>query len=70
MDEFGAGNQGGDYVKIAEGLGATGIRVEKPEEVAPAIKRAQQLNSEGTCVLIETITTQQMEFSTYPDLLN
>jgi thiamine pyrophosphate-dependent acetolactate synthase large subunit-like protein len=69
MEEFGAGNQGGDYAKIAEGLGATGIRVEKPEDVGPAIKKAQQLNSEGTGVLIEAITTQQMEFSMYPELL-
>ncbi|MDA1256421.1 MAG: thiamine pyrophosphate-requiring protein [Chloroflexi bacterium] len=69
METFGAGNQGGDYAKIAEGLGAVGIKVEKPEEVGPAIKRAQQLNSEGTCVLIETKTIQQMEFSQYPDLL-
>ncbi len=69
MEEFGAGNQGGDYVKIAQGLGATGIRVEKPEEVGPAIKKAQQLNSEGKTVLIETITVQQMEFSMYPELL-
>ena len=34
-----------DFVKLAEALGATGIRVTKKEEVAPAIKKAIELNA-------------------------
>lgn len=43
----------GDYAKIAEGLGATGIVVTRPGDVAAALKRAQQLNAEGKTVLID-----------------
>ena len=43
----------GDYAKIAEGLGAVGITVTDPAEVAPALKRAQQLNAEGKTVLLD-----------------
>ena len=43
----------GNYAKIAEGLGAVGITVTQPDEVAPALHRAQQLNAEGKTVLID-----------------
>jgi acetolactate synthase-1/2/3 large subunit len=43
----------GDYAKVAEGLGAVGITVTDPAEVAPALKRAQQLNAEGKTVLLD-----------------
>ncbi|MGI6011723.1 MAG: biosynthetic-type acetolactate synthase large subunit [Ruminococcus sp.] len=39
-----------DYVKVAEAMGAVGIRVTKKEEVAPAIEKAIALN---TTVLID-----------------
>ena len=43
----------GDYAKIAEGLGAVGIVVTQPAEIAPALQRAQQLNAEGRTVLLD-----------------
>jgi thiamine pyrophosphate-dependent acetolactate synthase large subunit-like protein len=43
----------GDYAKIAEGMGAVGIRVSQPSEMAPALKEAQLLNKEGQTVLID-----------------
>jgi acetolactate synthase I/II/III large subunit len=43
----------GDYAKIAEGLGAVGITVTAPAEVAPALKKAQRLNAEGRTVLLD-----------------
>jgi acetolactate synthase-1/2/3 large subunit len=43
----------GDYAKIAEGLGAVGITVTQPGEIAPALKRAQRLNAEGRTVLLD-----------------
>ncbi len=43
----------GDYAKIAEGLGAVGITVTAPSEVAPALRKAQQLNADGKTVLLD-----------------
>jgi acetolactate synthase I/II/III large subunit len=43
----------GDYAKIAEGLGAVGITVTQPDEIAAALKRAQRLNAEGRTVLLD-----------------
>jgi acetolactate synthase I/II/III large subunit len=43
----------GDYAKIAEGLGAVGITVTRPEEVAAALKKAQRLNADGRTVLLD-----------------
>lgn len=34
-----------DFVKVAEGLGAVGIRVTKKEEIGPAIRKAIELNT-------------------------
>ena len=41
-----------DFVKTVEGLGAEGIRVEKPEEFAPALRKAMATNGP---VLIECV---------------
>ena len=43
-----------DYVKWAESMGAVGIRVESPEEVAPAIAKANEINDRS--VVIEFVT--------------
>jgi thiamine pyrophosphate-dependent acetolactate synthase large subunit-like protein len=51
--EFSVTTMTGDYAKIAEGLGAVGITVTQPGEIAPALKRAQQLNAEGKTVLLD-----------------
>jgi thiamine pyrophosphate-dependent acetolactate synthase large subunit-like protein len=51
--EFNVTRMTGDYAKIAEGLGAVGITVTQPAEVAAALKRAQQLNAEGKTVLLD-----------------
>lgn len=69
MERFGAGNQTGNYADVAKALGAKGIKVEKPEGVAPALKEAQQANKEGEVCLVEIITRQDTRFSQYPNLL-
>lgn len=43
----------GDYAKIAEGLGAVGVVVTQPSEIAGALKRAEQLNADGRTVLLD-----------------
>jgi acetolactate synthase-1/2/3 large subunit len=45
----------GNYAKVAEGLGAYSERVEDPNEVGPAIKRAMRANAEGKPALLEVI---------------
>jgi thiamine pyrophosphate-dependent acetolactate synthase large subunit-like protein len=55
----------GDYAKIAEGMGATGITVTQPGEVAGALQKAQQLNAEGRTVLLDIHTNMEGRKSTY-----
>ena len=43
----------GDYAKLAEGMGAVGITVTRPGDVASALRKAQELNAEGKTVLID-----------------
>ena len=50
---FGATQMSGDYAKIAEGMGAVGITVVEPGEVASALEQAKQLNADGRTVLID-----------------
>ena len=52
-DRYGMTKMTGDYAKVAEGLGAVGIVVRQPGEMVPALRRAQQLNTEGKTVLID-----------------
>ena len=55
-ERYGVTLMNGDYAKIAEGMGAVGITVTKPAEIAPAIQRAQQLNADGKTVLLDIHT--------------
>ena len=50
---FGTTEMTNDYAKIAEGMGAVGITVTSPSEVAPALKKAVQLNGDGKTVLLD-----------------
>jgi acetolactate synthase I/II/III large subunit len=56
---YGVTHMQGDYAKIAEGMGAVGITVVKPAEIAPALMRAQRLNAEGTTVLLDIHTRRE-----------
>ncbi|MCL5257510.1 MAG: thiamine pyrophosphate-requiring protein [Chloroflexi bacterium] len=53
---YGVTNMYGDYAKIAEGMGAVGITVIRPVEIAPAIRKARELNAEGKTVLLDVHT--------------
>ncbi|HJM93222.1 MAG: thiamine pyrophosphate-requiring protein [Alphaproteobacteria bacterium] len=52
-EKYGVSHMQGDYAKIAEGMGAVGIRVRKASEMASALKEAQRLNTAGQTVLID-----------------
>ena len=62
---FGLTRMGGDYAKIAEGMGAVGITVTQPAEIGPALVRAQQLNRDGRTVLLDIHTNLEGRKSTY-----
>ncbi len=46
----------GNYAKIAEGMRGYGERVEKPDEIIPAIKRAKKSVESGRAALLEIMT--------------
>ena len=48
-------NDAVDFVKLAEAMGAVGIRVTKKEEVAPALEKAMSL---GRPVVIDCVIDQ------------
>ena len=62
---FGTTRMGGDYAKLAEGMGAVGITVTQPGEVANAIKQAMKLNAEGRTVLLDVHTNLEARRSNF-----
>ena len=62
---FGTTQMTGDYAKIAEGMGAVGITVTQPSEVAAAINRARQLNADGKTVLLDIHTNLEARRSNF-----
>ena len=62
---FGTTTMTGNYAMIAEGLGAVGIVVTQPGEIAPALRRAQALNAEGKGVLIDVHSNLEGRRSTF-----
>ena len=62
---FGTTRMTGDYAKIAEGLGAVGITVTQPSELADAIGQAQRLNAEGKTALIDVHSNLEGRRSTF-----
>ena len=56
---------GGNYADFARALGGWGERVTEPGAIVPAIKRAIDRTREGTPALLEFITEQAVDFSTF-----
>jgi acetolactate synthase-1/2/3 large subunit len=55
----------GNYAEIGRALGGYAERVEKPQEIAPAIKRAKQATEEGRAALLEFITCEETSHSSF-----
>ena len=64
-EKFGAKYLGGDYSQVARALGGYSERVEKPGEIVPAIRRAIQVTKGGQPALLEFITKEEGEFSSF-----
>ncbi len=54
---------GGNYAALARDLGGWSERVEDPEEIANAFRRARRATEEGRAALLEIITGPEQEFS-------
>ena len=65
-EKYGALTIGGNYSKVAEGLNVAALRVEKPADIAPAIKEAVSVTERGNPFLLEFIVREGYEFSRYP----
>ncbi len=63
IERYGFNTVSGDYSKIAEGLGGYTERVEKPEDIIPALKRAKEANDTGKAALIEIMDKEEPSFS-------
>ncbi len=56
---------GGDYAKIADGLGLYSEKIDRPNEIIPAIERAKQVMATGQPACLEMITRTDTDFSLY-----
>jgi len=57
--------QTGDYTKVAEGLGGHAERVDRPENIIPAVLRAKKAVDSGQPALVEMITREELAESSY-----
>ena len=61
--EYGTGRLSGNYAEVAAAMGGYNERVERPEDVVPALRRAQQVVASGQPALLEIITSLEPAFS-------
>ena len=64
-EHWGSNKLGGEYAKVAEGLGAYSERVETPDQVAPAIQRGLEANRSGKTAVLEMITKEEETIPRY-----
>jgi acetolactate synthase-1/2/3 large subunit len=65
---FGTRALGGDYTAVARALGLSAERVDRPENVRPALRRARETTREGRASLIEFMTADELAFSNFFEL--
>jgi acetolactate synthase-1/2/3 large subunit len=53
---FGSDQLTGNYAKVAAGLGAYSEEITDPDKLAPAIRRAEAANKQGTPALLQVVT--------------
>ena len=64
-EKWGTNKLGGEYAKVAESLGAYAEKVETPDGVAPAIKRALEANKSGQPALLEVMTKEEKDVARF-----
>ena len=55
----------GDYAAMARSFGAYGERVERPEDIIPALQRGMEQTREGHPALLEFITCKEIDYSIF-----
>lgn len=64
-EHWGSNKLGGDYAKVAEGLGAYAERVDNPDEVGPAIRRALAHTQTNQPAVLEMMTKEEENVAKY-----
>lgn len=64
-ERYGAMTVGGNYAKVAEGLGVAAARVETPDAFIPALERGIAVTEGGAPFLIECMVKEGQSFSRY-----
>jgi thiamine pyrophosphate-dependent acetolactate synthase large subunit-like protein len=64
-DKYRSTDISGNYADMARAFGAYGERVTEPAEIVPAIKRGIQHTQAGQPVLLEFITSQEIDYSVF-----
>ena len=64
-EKYGAMTVGGNYTKVAEGLGVAAARVEAPDDFIPALERGIAVTEAGAPFLIECMVKEGQSFSRY-----
>ena len=65
VEKYGSKFTTGDYTKMAESLGCRAEIITQPDQIAPALERAQQVAATGQPVVLEVITREEAVFSQY-----
>ena len=55
----------GNYAAMAQAFGGYGERVETPEQIVPAIRRAIAQTQQGVPALLEFLTAKEIAFSVF-----
>jgi thiamine pyrophosphate-dependent acetolactate synthase large subunit-like protein len=66
MEQFGFTNLYGEYANVAKALGAYGERVENPQDIVSAIRRAEVAMNSGQPALLEFMTKEENRLCRYP----
>ena len=64
-DIYGTHELGGNYAMVAEGLGAHAERVETPDAIGDAVRRAMDANKEGRPAVLEMMTKEEPNVSKF-----
>ena len=64
-ERYGTKFLSGQYAKVADGLGGYAERIDKPEDIIPAIRRAKKVVESGRPALLEMITREEQAFSKF-----
>jgi acetolactate synthase-1/2/3 large subunit len=62
-ERYRARDIGGNYADLGRAMGGYAERIEKPDDIVPALQRARRHNDEGRAVLLEFITSEEISYS-------